>query len=371
MGKRLSTLPEAIGVFCRYNAFQPLFRRPFLPRAMQLISTHRCNARCIMCGIWKEKDTMDKELSLKSFDALLHDRLFSCLEYIGINGGEPFIRKDIVEMIELFQERCVALKRISITTNGILTKRIESSLDRLVRASKNRGVLLDISISFHGLGDLLSRIYGVEDAFDKISQTIALLKSYRQNNDLTFSLNCVLLHENLETAPAILKWAAENDVPVNFVLGEQRKRFFNYEMKSSFMKEGQKERLVEFLRILSRDVSFKNPGRIKYRELIDMIEGRKHRSLSCHYAFGGFLLGYDGTLYYCSHSDGIGNCLRRSAYDLFYDPDNLRYRQAELIEKECRHCPPYTRTRMEMEKDLYKIFKYVLMETIGKFDLGR
>jgi MoaA/NifB/PqqE/SkfB family radical SAM enzyme len=325
-----------------------------------------------MCGIWKEKETVDKELSLKSYDVLLHDRLFSCLEYIGISGGEPFIRKDLVEMIELFQERCVALKRISITTNGILTKRIESSLDRLIGALKSRGVLLDISISFHGLGNLLSHIYGVEGAFDKISQTIALLKSYRRNNELTFSLNCVLLSENLETAPAILNWAADNDAPINFVLGEQRERFFNDEMKSTFMKEEQRERLVEFLRDLSRDGSFKNPGRIKYRELIDMIEGRKHRSLSCYYAFSGFLLGYDGTLYYCSHSDGIGNCLKRSAYDLYYDPDNLRYRQAELIEKECRYCPPYTRTRMEMEKDLYKIFKFVLKDKIsGKSGPGR
>ena len=108
------------------------------------------------------------------------------------------------------------------------------------------------------------------------------------------------------------------------------------------------------------------------KELIDMIEGRKHRSLSCYYAFSGFLLGYDGTLYYCSHSNGIGNCLKRSAYDLFYDPDNLRYRQATLIEKECGYCPPYTRTRMEMEKDLYKIVKFVLKEKIrSKFSLGR
>jgi MoaA/NifB/PqqE/SkfB family radical SAM enzyme len=320
-----------------------------------------------MCGIWKENDSVDKEMSLKDLDSLLNDRLFSRLEYIGISGGEPFIRNDIVELIDVFQKRCRALKRISLTTNGILTKRIEDEIARIVRSSKENDVLLDISISFHGLGDLLARIYGVDRAFDKICRTIDLLKVYRQNNELTFSLNCVLLNENLEAAPALLNWARENSIPISFVLGEERDRFFNNEMKSMFVSEEQRETLLGFLRELSRGSSFKNLGAMKYRELIHMIEGTKNRSLSCYYGFSGFLLGYDGTLYYCSHSEGIGNCLKDSAYEIFYDRDNLQYRQRELIRKECRRCPPYTRTRLELEKDIFKIIKFVLKERIGGY----
>lgn len=360
MRNTLSFLPEALGVFCKYNICQPLARRPFLPRAMHMIPTHRCNAKCVMCGIWKEKSSADKELSTSDFDRLFSDRLFSRLEYAGISGGEPFLRKDLFDIISLLKTRCPALKRISITTNGMLTDRIEPALSKIVNAFERNGLLLDISISFHGLGEMLSRIYGVEGAFDRISRTIDLLTAYRQKGKLSFSLNCVLLRENLETAPAILNWAQERSIPISFVLGEQRDRFFNDQMQDVFIGEEQREVLLRFLRELGNRGSRLNPGRIKYEELTEMLEGRTERSLSCYYAFSGFLVGYDGTLYYCSHSRAIGNCLVRSAYELFYDPENLMYRRSELIQKECRKCPPYTRTRLEIEKDLLTIARYSL-----------
>ncbi len=371
MFKKLYLLPEIFRVFCKYNFIQHFSQRPFLPRTMHLISTHRCNAQCIMCGLWKEKNTADKEMSYNNFEVLLKDRLFSRLEYIGISGGEPFLREDIVELIDLFHQKCTFLKRISITNNGILTKKIESNLGKIVRLSKKNGVLLDLSVSFHALNELLSHIYGVEGAFDKISRTIQVLKSYQQSNELSFSLNCVLLNDNIEEAPILLKWAKENNIPINFVIGEQRDRFFNYEMKDVFIGPEKTDMLLGFLRELSSEVSLNNLAAIKYKELIKMIEDKGKRSLSCYYAFSGFLLGYDGTLYYCSHSKGIGNCLKRSAYDIFYDNDNLKYRQTELIQRECYQCPPYTLTRLELAKDIFKVFKYMMKDTIIRLKKGK
>ncbi len=367
MYKKLFLLPEIISVFCKYNFIQHFTQRPFLPRTMHLISTHRCNARCIMCGLWKEKNAADKEMSFKDFEVLLKDRLFSRLEYVGISGGEPFLREDIVELIDLFHQKCTFLKRISITNNGILTNKIESTIGEIVRLSKKNGVLLDLSISFHALNELLSHVYGVEGAFGEISRTLQLLKSYQQDNGLTFSLNCVLLNDNIEEAPFLLKWAKENNIPISFVIGEQRDRFFNHEMKDVFIGPEKVDMLLEFLRELSGEVSLDNLAGIRYKELIKMIEGKSKRSLSCYYAFSGFLLGYDGTLYYCSHSKGIGNCRRSSAYDIFYDNDNLKYRQSELIQRECYQCPPYTLTRLELENDIFKILKFVVKERIKSY----
>jgi hypothetical protein len=67
---------------------------------------------------------------------------------------------------------------------------------------------------------------------------------------------------------------------------------------------------------------------------------------------GGVLLGHDGRLYYCSHSDEIGDCLDRPPAEIYFDPGNLDYRVSALLRAECLHCPPYTRTRWEIEKDL-------------------
>jgi len=313
-----------------------------------------------MCGLWKEKDAVDKEMSLKDFEMLLEDKLFSRLEYVGISGGEPFLREDLVELAELFHKKCPFLKRISITTNGILTKKIESVIGKIVTLCKENSMLLNLSISLHALNALLSRIYGVEGAFDRVNHTLQMLKSYQKDGGLTLSLNCVLLNDNLEEAPALLKWAGDNGFPISFVVGEQRKRFVNDEMKDAFIGAERKGMFLEFLRELSAKASFKNLSAIRYRELLNLIESGKERSLSCYYALGGFLLGYDGTLYYCSHSRGIGNCRKSSAYEIFYDNDNLEYRQKELLRKECRHCPPYTLTRLELEKDIFKILRFML-----------
>lgn len=352
--KKLRLLPEAVNVFCRYNILQPFFQRPFLPRAMHLIPTHKCNARCIMCGLWKKGSNTGQELTLENFDKILENKLFSRLEYVGISGGEPFLRPDLVELIDIYHNRCPSLKRISITTNGILTGLIKPAVERLLRLSRKKGVLLDISISFHGLDATLSYIYDVENAYEKIQQTIKVLKRLQQDGGLTISLNCVLLKRNIAEAPQLLKWANENKLPISFVVGEQRERFRNKEMESELLDSEGKRYLIKFLKKLSSDILHNKIEAIKYRDLADVIEGKKERTSSCYYYFSGFILGYDGTIYYCSHSKGIGNCRDRSAYEIFYDTSNLKYREKELYQKECKHCPPYTTTRMELEKDILR-----------------
>ena len=56
---------------------------------------------------------------------------------------------------------------------------------------------------------------------------LELLRRRRERGQLTCSLNCVLLRDNLEEAPALLRWARERELPLSFVLGEERERFHN------------------------------------------------------------------------------------------------------------------------------------------------
>jgi len=78
---------EAASVWFRYNLVEPLRSQPGLPRAMHFISTHRCNARCVMCGIWKESGTQTEELSPEALSGILGDRLFSCMSLSESAGG--------------------------------------------------------------------------------------------------------------------------------------------------------------------------------------------------------------------------------------------------------------------------------------------
>ena len=363
----ISLAAEAASVWFRHNLVEPLRSQPWLPRAMDFISTHRCNARCVMCGIWKETGTRAEELSPEALSEILGDRLFSCMEFVGISGGEPFLRDDLADLSAVFLERCRTVKRLSLTTNGLLTERLRTVLPEIADRALSAGALLDVSVSVHGMGETLAGIYGVAGAFEKIERTIGVLEELRDEEQLSFSMNCVLLSENLTSAGELRKWAQGRGIPISFVVGERRRRFRTEGLDGAFVDPDGQKPLIDFLRSLVEDPSQSAASAGKYRELVGMLDGRKTRSLACHYAMGGLLLGHDGRLYYCSHSKEIGSCLDRPPEEIYYDPSNLLYRTRDLLQTECRHCPPYTRTRWEIEKDLPRTIMEMTRHRLGHF----
>ena len=353
---------EVVSAWLLCRLLQPLCRRPFLPRAMHMLPTYRCNARCIMCGIWEEAHAADRELTLADFERLLRDRLFSRMEFVGISGGEPFLRNDLPALVRVLGKCCPRLKRVSLTTNGILSDRIGEALPVIAADCRESGVLLDVSVSLHGLGDRLTHIYGVEDAFARIVRTVEELKRRRAGGELTFSFNGVLLRDNLDHAQDLARWAGAQGIPISFVVGEQRARFRNETRANVYLDEADRPRLLAFLSTLDQGLSPRYLSPLRYRELIRLLEGRGDRTLPCYYALGGLVLGHDGQLYYCSHSRSIGNGLARPAHELYYDAANLAYRRSELLGAECRRCPPYTLTRWEIEANAWGVARALLTE---------
>jgi len=358
---------ETAIVYLKYGRIGRFRARPFRPRSVILIPTHRCNAHCLMCGIWKEKSAIDEEITPEQYRVILNDPLFRKLEFVGINGGESVLRKDLIELADISLSCCPSMKRLSLVTNGILTERLKSTVPRLADLAQSRGVLLDVSVSVHGLGSVLNEIYGVEDASVRIRETLDFLKTLRDQNRLSISMNAVLLKSNLHQARELFKWASEMDLDVRFVIGEQRERFRNEECGNHFLGPEDRGELIEFLNEMKNSFSLRNPSSLRYRELVAMFRDGKTRSLPCAYEMGGVLIGYDGSLYYCSHSRPIGNCLEKSASEIFYDPKNLKYRREALRKKECRQCPPYTLTRWELQADILRVFRHLLSSRISGF----
>ncbi len=359
------TAVEALGVSVFHNLIQPFRRRPPRPRAMDYLSTHRCNARCVMCGIWKEHTTATDDLSPAQLATILRDPLFSRLQFVGMSGGEPFLRNDLLELIRVILEKRPRLKRFSLTTNGLLHRRIADTLPRIVDLSEETGVLLDVSLSVHGLDATQDAVYGVPGAFDRLQRSLEVVHRLHEHGRLSYSFNSVLLASNLNRAEELLEWGSERGIPVNFVVGEQRERFRTNGMEDAFIGDDDWQQMTDFFRRLATRQDVSAATAIKYRELADVLDGRCHRSLSCHYAMGGLLLGHDGSIYYCPHSRSIGNCRDGSAHAHYYDPANLSYRDSEIIGGRCRTCPPYTRTRREIEKDLGRTLIEVAARRLG------
>lgn len=103
---------------------------------VRLAVTDRCNLRCNYCmpesGIaFARKEHLLSMPELQRLSRLLVDL---GVDKIRLTGGEPFVRKDIMELLE-FQAALEGLREISITTNGTLIGPYIDALDQLgVRA---------------------------------------------------------------------------------------------------------------------------------------------------------------------------------------------------------------------------------------------
>jgi mycofactocin system glycosyltransferase len=117
--------------------FQYLMRtgKPGRPQALSLEITHRCIARCVMCDIWRVPEDVP-DLSLQEWLRLLQSDLFSDLVELDITGGEPFLRTDLPDLFsglcDLRLKHLKNLRSIAVTTNGLLTDRVERYTKRIL-----------------------------------------------------------------------------------------------------------------------------------------------------------------------------------------------------------------------------------------------
>ena len=89
---------------------------------LRLAVTDRCNLRCFYCmpgdGLnWlSRRELMTYEEMLRTCSLLVK----MGIEKIRITGGEPFVRKDIMQLLKALSN-LDGLKELSLTTNGVLT----------------------------------------------------------------------------------------------------------------------------------------------------------------------------------------------------------------------------------------------------------
>lgn len=106
---------------------------------------------------------------------------------IRLTGGEPTVRRDIVELIqELGTLRAIGLEELCITTNGISLAR---KLDSLVAAGlSNINLSLDTLDPFQYT--LMTRRNGLEAAMKSVNKILDLKK---KGTPIKFKINCVVM----------------------------------------------------------------------------------------------------------------------------------------------------------------------------------
>ena len=362
-GSRRKHIVGTVGAgvnFIKYNWVRPLRARPFYPRALCLFVTYRCNLRCRMCGIWNsDKGPASSELTVEEIEQVLSDPLFRKLEFINLNGGEPNLREDLVEIAGLAISGSQKLKALSLNSNGFPPHKTIENVQRIMELCRKNGIRFSVSLSLHRIGQEYDAVSGVVDSFAKVMQAFRGLKELQRGGGIHLSANCVVTRMNVRSLDELLDWSEREEIPVNFVQGEIRDRFHNDGMSEDVcLDESEEMELALFFRKLAKDQKRFRQHSLRYAHLADRLESARRRRLSCYYSLGGVVLGSEGDLSYCPHSKTIGNCRNSSAADIYFSRDNLEYRRETLLNDKCRTCPPYNFNRMEVEKDILRLVKY-------------
>jgi MoaA/NifB/PqqE/SkfB family radical SAM enzyme len=320
--------------------------------------TYRCDARCIMCNIWQSDKS--GELSLEDWRGILADRLFATVESVTLTGGEPTLRHDLPELAELLIHKLPTLRRLTVTTNALATKRVVRHCTSLLDLCAAHSVGFFVGISLDGVGTVHDEMRGIAGAFDKVQQTVQELQGL-QSRGLRMGVSCTLTSRNLHQADSLRQWSSERGLPVNWILASFADSYYANtasEDKLAFTGE-QCDDLVAFLHGLATEKSPGNLAAYFYGDAAGMIERGKARTTPCVFQKDGFILDARGDLQYCMYSRVLGSVKQQSAADVYFAADNLAHRQ-ELIADRCHNCTITCFLELALAKDAFRYARFLL-----------
>ena len=160
------------------NKFQPSLK--VTPSFFTFHLTRSCNAKCVMCNIWKSS-TKEKELSLLQIKEMFSG--ITNIDGIRLTGGEPFLRNDIAEIANffLFQKKAGI---VHITTNGLQTEKIVAAIKKIKPTKR-----LHLKVSLDGLENIHDEIRGIPGAYQQTLNTLLKLIELRKEKKFFLAIN--------------------------------------------------------------------------------------------------------------------------------------------------------------------------------------
>lgn len=187
-----------IGVVLRVPGYRLMHALGFprmKPINVTISTTFRCNSRCLTCNVYERP--VD-ELTAEEWDRVFRS-LGRSVRWFTFSGGEPFLRRDLPDIIESAWRRCRP-SVVNIPTNGTYGDRVVEGVERLARSL--RGTQLVINVSLDALGARNDTIRGLRQDFDLATATFRRLKALDAPN-LTVGIHTVVSKHNVSEFPAI------------------------------------------------------------------------------------------------------------------------------------------------------------------------
>lgn len=318
-------LPKTIN----YKATRIGLTKPANPITLTYSVTAACQSKCKTCniGLKYRQDPKRSERDLKIDEIEKVFQTLGQIYFFNISGGEPFLRKDLPEIIQL---ACQYLKPkiIHIPTNAIASERIRDLTIRSLEIINDYDSRVPFTVkpSIDGVGKIHDEIRGVKGNFNRLEKTISHLKEVeKEYPNFHLELGTVISNFNIDHLSEIEDYVHSLGVQsYRNEIAEQRTEFFNLEDPITPDAETYERLIREFAAKIRENVSRKRElakvtesFRLVYYDLVVRILREKRQVIPCYAGISNVHINYDGEVWPCcvlGYDKPMGH-LRQCHYD--------------------------------------------------------
>lgn len=326
------------------------------PLTIQLPITYLCNFDCKMCGMHHMINR--KDFSSEQLGIILSDKLFSKVEAVGINGGEPFLKHDLVDCVKQMVTNLPNLKEFHIISNGYFTETILTKLKEIKQIAEENSIKVNLAISIDGIDDMQDFHRGRVNAFKNANETIEMIQDNYSVYVDYMNVICTITKYNIYRINEVEAWAENHNIDVAYNLATENVRIEN-------------EDRVDDFSVFSDDVARSLAEEFFYKKYLET-DSEKYFGLylylneKCRYAECPCMqnewitLTPDTQIGFCAtHSKNLGSALEQSSYEIVQK--NIGY----LKEIRCKYCNGCSHYMYRLSaKGLIRLYKDKMRRTM-------
>ena len=265
-----------------------------------------------MCNTWQHPTQPEQELKPEDLRSL------PPLEFANITGGEPFLRDDLEEIVQVLQTKA---ERIVISTNGYLSEQIV--------ALAKRHPELGFRVSIEGLPAANDELRGLPDGFDHGLRTLLRLRALGVK-DIGFGIT--LSDRNADDLLELYELA--DAMGLEFATAAVHNSFYFHKLDNTIeQKERAAGSLEELARRLLKTRRPKNWFRAWFNlGLANYVRGGE-RLLPCGMGTDVFFVDPTGRVMPCNGMEAVMGSLKEQSFAEIWTSE-----QAQRVRAEVRDC---------------------------------
>ncbi|MEM4267586.1 MAG: radical SAM protein [Candidatus Woesearchaeota archaeon] len=282
----------------------------FLPYNISITITWRCDSRCYMCNIWKNKT---HELSFDEWK-----RVFASMGrspfFATFTGGNQFLRDDFSDIVNEFIRICKP-RIITIPISGTMPAKIYSQVLKIAKACEKNKVLLYLNLSLDGLRDVHNSIRGVK-SYQKTLMAFRMLKRIRKKG-IHLGIITVVSKMNKEQLEMLQKEVARLKPKSHYIeFVQERRELCNIGEGIELSQQDVADIACKLQSYKSqKHIGLKGTMRKKYYSLVNKAVSKKITPV-CYAGISSIQIAPNGDVWRCGQKGEVIGNLRDTQYNI-------------------------------------------------------